>query len=74
VKGTTGGPATVTVTYNEVRAAEGDKDHLLVIVHGVALGFGPAGDLRASDGTLTVHDPWLPKPGELTPINYRWHR
>jgi hypothetical protein len=75
VKGTTGGPEAVTVTRREVEAATGDKNHLMAIVHGIAVHVDVRGGaIRASGGTLAVHDPWLPVLEELTPVSYRWRR
>lgn len=74
VKGTTGSGESVTVTFNEVEEARDDKHMLLAVVHGITLDLGPGGDLLASGGTLTMHDPWLPVHDELRPISYRWRR
>ncbi|WP_125778025.1 DUF3883 domain-containing protein [Antribacter gilvus] len=74
VKGTTRGPGSVFVTYNEVEAARDDKDHLLIIVHDINLSLDRDGNLETQGGALEVYDPWLPEPAELVPVTYRWTR
>jgi hypothetical protein len=72
VKGTTGSLGSVQVTRKEVDAARGNVDHLMAVVHGIALGFDSNGDVFASAGKLRVYDPWLPTEDELTVRSYTW--
>lgn len=73
VKGTTGGPEAVTVTYNEVQHARTHpEESVLIVVHGVKVENDAAGALIGTGGTKVVVAPWRPAPEDLTPIAYRY--
>lgn len=72
VKGTTGQLGEVEVTANEVaKARMHGAAHLIVIVHGIDLGFDGNG-WKAKGGTTVVYDPWSPRDAELKAVHYRW--
>lgn len=70
VKGTTGGPASILVTRNEValHQAHHPKNALLV-VHGIKLG---ADRLSASGGTLFAICPWKLEDSRLRPTAFEY--
>lgn len=73
VKGTTGGPESVTVTYNEVEHARAHPEEtVLIVVHGVKVVGDPSGELLGTGGTKVVVAPWRPATEDLTPIAYRY--
>lgn len=73
VKGTTGGPESVTVTYNEVEHARAHpEESVLIVVHGVKVEGTPSGVLVGTGGTKVVVARWRPATEDLTPIAYRY--
>ncbi len=71
VKGTQTPGDEIVLTYDEVRQArDSDSPMALFIQHDVELGLDGV-RLEASGGRSRVVEPWIPKPGSLTPIAYR---
>lgn len=72
VKGTTGGPEQVTVTYREVEHAIcAPGSTILAVVHGITV-VERDSQLVGFGGTLRIVDPWMPDPVSLRPLAYRY--
>lgn len=73
VKGTTGGPDLVTVTYDEVEHALTHPDEsVLIIVYGVVVTNDESGAPVGTGGKKRVIDPWRPLDKDLKAIAYRY--
>lgn len=70
VKGTTGGPASILVTRNEVALHQArHPKNALLIVHGIKLG---ADRVSASGGTLLAICPWKLEESRLRPTAFEY--
>lgn len=76
VKGTTSDGRAVVLTPNEVRhARDVFPDVALLVVHGIRLGKGRAGEPVASGGTVDLTMPWeIDAHGTLTATGYSYER
>lgn len=72
VKGTTGPPASIALTANEVELARRHyPDTALYVIHDITLRGGP-NDPLATDGAVLTIGPWLPDATRLTCTAYSY--
>lgn len=72
VKGTTGDPADVLLTPNEVKHAADYPRVALFLLSNVTVTRNGEGQVEASGGDPLVLHPWRLDPGRLVPIGYRY--
>ena len=72
VKGTTGDPAEVLLTPNEVTHASNYPHTALYLLSNIVVAKEAGGVLRTTGGTVTVLHPWTLDRDRLTPLGYKY--